>query len=151
VTALFAYGTLMVPAVMEAVTGRRFPERAAVLRGFARHRLRGRLYPAVVEAAGAVLEGRLYEGIDAATLARLDRFEGRLYQRRRVTVEPAPGVTAPADLYVLADSRRAELLAEPWDAAAFVARHLGPYLRSCEAFRASDQARAEERGAGGAR
>jgi gamma-glutamylcyclotransferase (GGCT)/AIG2-like uncharacterized protein YtfP len=139
VTALFAYGTLMLPAVMEAVTGRRFPGRAAVLRGFARHRLRGRLYPAAVEAPGALLQGRLYEGIDPATLARLDRFEGPLYERRRVTVEPAPGAGVEAELYVLAASWRAELIPEPWDGAAFAALHLGAYLRSCEAFRASDE------------
>jgi gamma-glutamylcyclotransferase (GGCT)/AIG2-like uncharacterized protein YtfP len=137
---LFAYGTLAVPAVLEAVTGRRFRGQPARLRGFARQRLRGRIYPAVVAAPGASAEGRLYEGLDAATLARLDRFEGPLYVRRKLCVEPEGGAARPAEVYVLAEAARAELRPEPWDPGAFAAQHLARYLRSCEAFRAADAA-----------
>jgi gamma-glutamylcyclotransferase (GGCT)/AIG2-like uncharacterized protein YtfP len=141
VTNLFAYGTLEFPEVMEAVTGRRFPGREAVLRGFARHRLRRRPYPAAVEAEGAELGGRLYEGIDAATLARLDRFEGALYERRRVRAEPKGGGGVEAELYVLAARHRSELLPEAWERDAFVARHLAAWLARCAAFRAAEEAR----------
>jgi gamma-glutamylcyclotransferase (GGCT)/AIG2-like uncharacterized protein YtfP len=138
---LFAYGTLAVPAVLEAVTGRRFPGQEARLHGFARRCLRGRIYPAVVAAPGALAEGRLYDGLDPATLARLDRFEGPLYVRRQLDVEPEDGAARPAEIYVLAEGARAELRPEPWDPGAFVAQHLAQYLRSCEAFRAADTAR----------
>jgi gamma-glutamylcyclotransferase (GGCT)/AIG2-like uncharacterized protein YtfP len=145
--AVFAYGTLELPAVMAAVTGRRFPEREAELPGFARHRLRGRIYPAAIEAPGARVAGRLYEDVDGATLARLDRFEGPLYERREVAVLARGGGELRAQLYVLAEARRGELLAEPWDPAEFARVHLADYLLSCASFRARDEARPE----GGAR
>jgi len=143
--AVFTYGTLAVPAVMEAVTGRRFAEREAELAGFARCRLRGRSYPAAVERAGARVAGRLYDAVDAATLARLDRFEGPLYERREVSVLLPAGGEARAEVYVLAASRRGELLDEPWDPAAFERVELGAYVRSCAAFRARDEARSAAR------
>lgn len=138
---VFAYGTLEIPAVMEAVTGRRFAGREARVAGFARHRLRDRIYPAAVPAPGAVLAGRLYEGVDAATLARLDRYEGRLYARRPVLAELPEGGTRAAEIYLLAEGQHGLLLPEAWDRAAFLARHLGSYLESCAAFRAGDEAR----------
>lgn len=144
---LFAYGTLEIPAVLEAVTGRRFASREASVRGFVRRRLRGRLYPAAVEAPGERLAGRFYEGLDAATLARLDRFEGEEYERRSVAAELAPSGSAQAELYVLAPGQRAALLAEPWERELFVARHLAAYLERCAAFRAREEARARGTGA----
>jgi gamma-glutamylcyclotransferase (GGCT)/AIG2-like uncharacterized protein YtfP len=142
VTSLFAYGTLEIPALMEAVTGRRLPEREGVVRGFERRRLRRRPYPAAIPAEGAELPGRVYEGIDAATLARLDRFEGALYERRRVSAETAGGVRLEAELYVLAPGHGGELLPEPWERDTFVARHLAEWLARCNAFRAAEEARA---------
>ena len=44
---LFAYGTLMVPEVLRAVTGREFTWREAVLRGYVRLTVRGQSYPGV--------------------------------------------------------------------------------------------------------
>jgi gamma-glutamylcyclotransferase (GGCT)/AIG2-like uncharacterized protein YtfP len=139
--AVFAYGTLLFPAVMEAVTGRRFGTREAELAGYARRRLRRRIYPAAVASPGERVAGRLYEGVDAATLARLDRFEGDLYERRRVSVAPAEGGAVAAELYVVVAARRGELLDEPWDPEEFASAHLAAYLRSCAAFRARDEAR----------
>jgi gamma-glutamylcyclotransferase (GGCT)/AIG2-like uncharacterized protein YtfP len=139
--AVFAYGTLLFPAVMEAVTGRRFETREAELAGYVRQRLRRQIYPAAVASPGARVVGRLYEGVDAATLARLDRFEGDLYERRRVCVAPAEGGEVSAELYVLVAAQRGELLDEPWDPEAFESVHLAAYLRSCAAFRARDEAR----------
>jgi gamma-glutamylcyclotransferase (GGCT)/AIG2-like uncharacterized protein YtfP len=138
--AVFAYGTLLFPAVMEAVTGRRFGTREAELAGYARRRLRRRIYPAAVASPGACVAGRLYEGVDAPTLARLDRFEGELYERRRVSVAPAEGGEVSAELYVLVAAHRGELLDDPWDPEEFASAHLGAYLRSCAAFRARDEA-----------
>lgn len=139
--AVFTYGTLAVPAVMEAVTGRRFAGREAELAGFVRCRLRGRSYPAAAPRAGARVAGRLYEAVDPATLARLDRFEGPLYERREVSVLLPGGGEARAEVYVLAAGHRGELLEEPWDPAAFEMFELGAYLRSCADFRAREEAR----------
>ncbi len=139
---LFAYGTLEIPALMEAVTGRRFPEREALVRGFERRRLRRRPYPAAIPAEGAELRGRIYEDLDAATFARLDRFEGALYERRRVSAEAVGGGRLEAELYVLAPGYGAELLPEPWERDDFVARHLEEWLARCAAFRQAEEVRA---------
>jgi gamma-glutamylcyclotransferase (GGCT)/AIG2-like uncharacterized protein YtfP len=151
VSCVLAYGTLEIPAVMEAVTGRRFPSWEASVPDFARHRLRGRVFPGAVESPGGTLAGRLYGDVDPATLERLDRFEGALYVRRRVSARLAEGGERAAELYLLSERARGELLAEPWDRDAFVARHLAAWLERCAAFRAEDEARAEARGAGAPR
>ena len=77
---VFTYGTLMLPSVMEAVTGRRFAAQKAMLHGYARFRVKGASYPGVVEAVGATTDGVLYLDVDAPSLARLDAFEGAFYQ-----------------------------------------------------------------------
>jgi gamma-glutamylcyclotransferase (GGCT)/AIG2-like uncharacterized protein YtfP len=135
-----AYGTLSVPEVMAEVTGRQLASVPARVSGFARRRMRGRVYPAAVAAEGETLEGRLYLGLDAATLARVDRFEGRQYERRRVDAQTEESVLS-ADLYVLRDAYRAAILDEPWDRETFLRDHLRDFLRMCAAFRADEEAR----------
>lgn len=124
----------MLAEVMECVAGRRCERRPAVLAGFRRGRLRDRLYPGLVPDAAARVEGVLWEGLDAAALARIDRFEGELYERRRCEVAPAAGERVAADVYVLAPAHRALLLARDWDEAEFRALHLADYLAGCRAF-----------------
>jgi gamma-glutamylcyclotransferase (GGCT)/AIG2-like uncharacterized protein YtfP len=84
---LFVYGTLMDEERVFAITGRRFPGRAARLEGYERI-TSDRGYPYVIPAPGSHVEGLLLEGIDAAALRALDRYEdeGRLYLRRPVDV-----------------------------------------------------------------
>jgi gamma-glutamylcyclotransferase (GGCT)/AIG2-like uncharacterized protein YtfP len=124
----------MLPEVMEIVAGQRFAVRPAQLRGWRRRRLHGAVYPAVVPAAGETTVGVLCEGLDAATLARLDRFEGEPYERRRLRVVPGSGVECEAFVYVLRAARHALLSDEPWDEADFRGRHLATYLAGCRAF-----------------
>jgi gamma-glutamylcyclotransferase (GGCT)/AIG2-like uncharacterized protein YtfP len=145
VSDFLAYGTLSIPEVRATVLGRRHEDVPARAAGFKRVRMRNRVYPAAVEAPGAWLEGRLYLGLDAAMLARIDRFEGRQYVRRRIEVEAA-GATRPADLYVLRDTYRATATDDPWDMETFVREHLPAFLRMCAEFRAEEEARAAQRG-----
>jgi gamma-glutamylcyclotransferase (GGCT)/AIG2-like uncharacterized protein YtfP len=144
VTDFLAYGTLSIPEVLATVTGRRHDDVPARVAGFTRVRMRNRVYPAAVEEPGAWLTGRLYLDLDGATLARIDRFEGRQYARRRVEVE-VEGALRPAELYVLREAYRSAALAEPWDQAAFVREHLPAFLRMCAEFRAEEDARAAQR------
>jgi gamma-glutamylcyclotransferase (GGCT)/AIG2-like uncharacterized protein YtfP len=133
--ALFAYGTLAVAEVIEAVAGRAFAAEPARLRGFARRAVRGEVFPALVAAAGAETAGVLYRGLDAEAFAALDAFEGDLYERRAVTVDTAAG-SAVADAYLARDARRAALADAAWDLERFVARDLPRYLAACRVFRA---------------
>jgi gamma-glutamylcyclotransferase (GGCT)/AIG2-like uncharacterized protein YtfP len=130
---VFCYGTLEWPEVLEAVTGRHFASIPAVLPGFARFLLREQVYPAVVERAGAETDGRVWLGVDASALARLDAFEGegQLYERRALPVRAAQGELL-AWTYVLHPRERGRLSDEPWDRARFAARHLASFLARVE-------------------
>ena len=132
---LFAYGTLELPELMEALTGFRPDSTDAVLEGYARFLLRGRSYPGIVEAEGARTAGRLYQGLSAAALTRLDGFEGPLYQRRIVEVRPAAGEGVAAHVYVLRREHHALLTTRPWERAHFAREHLDAYLAQCRGLR----------------
>lgn len=88
--ALFVYGTLQFPEVLVALLGRTLHGRPAWLPDHARLGVRGEVFPGLVPRAGATTAGLLYEDVDAATLLRLDAFEGELYERRRVVVRADP-------------------------------------------------------------
>ncbi len=130
---VFAYGTLIFPTVIEAVLGR-LPEAVpARLDGHTRLRMRGAVYPGAIARAGSSVQGRLYAGLDAAALARLDAFEGDAYERVELPVH-TPAGPARAHVYRVRDTDRELLCDEPWDPAGFERAHL-------PAFRAAIRAR----------
>jgi gamma-glutamylcyclotransferase (GGCT)/AIG2-like uncharacterized protein YtfP len=129
---IFAYGTLAAEAVMRVLLGRVPPAAPARLEGYARYRVRGRVYPGIVAEPGAHTDGVVYEGLDAAGLALLDRFEGSLYRRESLRVRSASGVGLVAETYVVADSQRHALSAEPWSLERFVESHLADYVRALQ-------------------
>jgi gamma-glutamylcyclotransferase (GGCT)/AIG2-like uncharacterized protein YtfP len=132
---LFAYGTLMEPAVLSAVTGQQFPSRPAVLHEYARYRVRNAVYPGLLPEPVAVTRGVLYDEMDADTLARLDAFEGALYDRLSlsVDVDDTPGARTPvtAEVYVIRPTARRHLSPDRWDFAVFRRLHLATYLGQC--------------------
>ena len=131
---VFSYGTLMLAEVMELVAGRLFARRAAALAGFRRLGLREQVYPALVPVRGETLDGVLWEALDPPALARIDRFEGPLYERQRLPVEVANGEIRSAFVYVLRPEHAGLLTDAAWDEATFRARHLADFLVACRAF-----------------
>jgi len=125
---LFAYGTLQFPAVFRVVAGRTLPGDPAVLDGYARFLVRGQRFPGIVPYAGANTEGVLYRGVTDEDLARLDRFEGPLYERAALTVRSAGGARR-AWCYVVAPRQRQRLSELAWDPADFEANYLAGFLR----------------------
>ena len=95
-----------------AVTGCRFPVRAARLEGY--ERIASALgYPYVVPATGSHVDGLLLEGVDAVSLRALDRYEdeGTLYLRRPVEVI-VEGARVACETYVGAGIRAAHAPAQ---------------------------------------
>lgn len=89
---LFVYGTLREDEVVRRVTGRTFPKAAGTLSGF--RRVEGPAwfpYSNLDPQAGAFAEGMVLMGVDPASLARLDAYEGACYARRRVRVDTEGG------------------------------------------------------------
>jgi len=123
----------MFPEVMQAVTGRSLASLPATLAGYACRTVRGAVYPGAIEEDGALLDGVLWLDVDGAALARLDRFEGELYERRVVTVLARDGAPHPAQIYLVRAAYRDQLSAEPWDRERFAREHLRAYAERCRA------------------
>ena len=75
--AVFVYGSLMHPAVCEAIIGRVPPSTPATVPGYARRRVAGEAYPACVPTAGGGVgvEGLVLSGCTAQERAVFDLFE----------------------------------------------------------------------------
>jgi len=132
-TAIFTYGTLQIPDVMRAITGRPLKGRNATLSGYGCYRLRGRVYPGITREPGGVVHGTLYPDLDPDTLARLDLFEDDLYERIGVEVT-AGNAVLPAEAYVIREDFRHVLSRIPWDIDLFRQKHLARYLKGCRRF-----------------
>lgn len=117
---LFTYGSLMFPPVWSAVVAGDYDSRAAVLHGFSRRAIRHETYPALIPAeAQRTVQGRVYLDIDAADLARLDRFEGAQYRRHTVQVISADGAVFTTQVYLFRETCHSLLERHDWDAAWF--------------------------------
>jgi len=132
---LFTYGTLEIPPVMEAVTGRSFHSTPAVLSNFARFLLQGKTYPGIFRDDGSQVTGLLYQEVDRDSLALLDLFEGDFFRRERVQVTTPSQPRVDADTYVVSPEQRSSFSTRPWDREAFIALHLEEFLLRCREFR----------------
>ena len=131
---LFTYGTLEIPEVMEAVTGRSWASAEARAKGFAKFLLKGRIYPGMIALQGAACSGRVYYHIDRRTLEILDAFEDEVYTRERIDVEVEEGRSLQAYAYLIPLQHRECLTSAPWEPDEFITRHLVHYLEACKAF-----------------
>lgn len=128
---VFVYGSLQFPAVMHAVTGRRFPSGPARLEGYLRRRLRCRCYPGLRRRDGACTDGVLYRRVNPRALACLDRFEDSFYRRRTLQVVVEPGKRLMAEVYVIPPQHYRMLEPRGWSPLEFRRHALKCYLRQC--------------------
>lgn len=84
---LFVYGTLLKPSVQKMVFGRTTSGRPDKLAGYKKHRIQlGRnVYPIIKPAADGTVDG-LVLTVTPTELKVIDRYEGRAYQRQKVTL-----------------------------------------------------------------
>ncbi len=126
---LFAYGTLMFPAVWRRVVGREFAAQPASVSGYAVFRVADGVYPVMVAAApDDRVSGLVYRGIDDATLRLLDEYESDLYDRVEVQALFAGGELIACEAYVLPERNHAHASNGPWSAETFAREHLAGYL-----------------------
>jgi len=111
---LFAYGSLQLPQVFEAVTRLSREGDPAILRGFRRTKLRALGFPAILPADQEETSGILYHSIDDDAWRRLDAFEDDFYDRVSVTIELLDGTSCSAYTYVLAEGFRHMSLDAAW-------------------------------------
>jgi gamma-glutamylcyclotransferase (GGCT)/AIG2-like uncharacterized protein YtfP len=132
---IFAYGTLMIHEVMYAVTTREFRFKNAILRGYARFTVKGESYPGIIPVTDAVTEGVIYFDVDELSLARLDAFEGNLYQRKPIRVETKEREIRDAETYVIKPEYRGCLSSKEWNVKEFNQKHLEAFLETYSGFK----------------
>ncbi len=136
-TTLFAYGTLALPDVVDALTGRVPEARPARLAGYRCRLLYGEMFPGVERYPGSATDGILYSNLSPAELSLLDAFEDEPYQRRVVTVKPLDGEPLRAWAYVVPAHAGNLLSSELWEPAQFSKSARSDTLRTCRRLRAA--------------
>lgn len=124
---VFTYGSLMFAPVWNRVVRGRYRSAPASVAGYRRLAVRGASYPGLVRAPGADCAGRVYFGVAARDLARLDDFEGLAYRRATVCCRLLDEATpVRAAVYVFVDRRRLE--PRDWDPQGFAAGGLPDFV-----------------------
>ena len=132
--AVFTYGTLEIPEVMEAVTGRSFPSFDATATGYVRYLLKGKIYPGMMVGPGASTSGRVYVEINEQTLKILDEFEDEIYERELIEVIMHPKKSCKAFAYLIPQSKHDLLSSEPWKKEEFLSMYFDSYVQACRFF-----------------
>ena len=132
--ALFTYGTLQIPQVMEAVVGRVLASAEAKTPGFAQFRFTDHIYPGMVAREGATTQGRVYTALSHQEWEILDRFEDPIYRRDLIEVYRSDGSKMTAHAYVLPVDQQHLLSSEIWQMDWFVEVHLQGYVSRCRLF-----------------
>jgi gamma-glutamylcyclotransferase (GGCT)/AIG2-like uncharacterized protein YtfP len=125
---LFAYGTLLVPEIWLAVTGRECESVEAMLPGYTIRRVRGGDFPGILRSDDASVTGRVFLDLDAETVARLDRYEDSFYERIEVAPRNPRGQALTAQAYVVPDRHADVLSDEAWTLGWFREHALHDYL-----------------------
>ena len=127
-THVFTYGSLMFAEVWQQVVRGRYASVAAMLDGYQRFAVREATYPGILASDGTRVDGLVYTGVDADDLARLDAFEGGLYQRIDAVVTDAQGGAVQVQTYLCVQPDC--LSDQPWLPEAFALREfLASYCR----------------------
>ena len=130
---LFVYGTLQIPEVFQAVTGRCVPAEPARLADHARYCLKGLSYPGLIVELGAVTDGLLFRRLGTPEVARLDAFEDDFYERLTVSVTTLAGETVKAEAYIVPAVSHHLIDPRPWCLDEFRRRSLHSFLDRCRA------------------
>lgn len=117
-TALFVYGSLLVPRVRSRLLGRDVLAVPARLEDHERKGIKNEIYPALRHRPGARVSGELLL-VSGRELARLDAYEGELYVRRPVTVVLADGTQRNAATYLIAPGFERRMTESDWSLEAY--------------------------------
>jgi gamma-glutamylcyclotransferase (GGCT)/AIG2-like uncharacterized protein YtfP len=115
--ALFAYGSLQVPEIFEAVTGLDLNGIPGCLDGFRCVQLRGFGFPGLIAAANAKTSGLIYRGLTLEAWQRLDAYEDGFYERRVLTAKLSGDEKIQVHVYVLAEEGLRLALNSDWSLA----------------------------------
>jgi len=126
---LFCYGTLQVPEVVRAVTGRTYPGTAATLYEYALYRVKNAKYPGIIPSADSKVEGVVYEDVSDNDLKVLDLFESDLYRRQLLDVKLPDDKICKAWCYVIPDHNKSMLTDDVWRLKDFLEHGLESFMK----------------------
>jgi len=135
---LFAYGSLMCADIMAEVVGAQLRSTPAVLRGYRRFLVRDEHYPGVMADAGGMVTGLVYHGVTGEGWARLDRFEGAMYDRKTVPVRLVDETHIMADCYIFRSAFTHLLTRTEWDYVVFLRSGKTQFQQQYGGFKAID-------------
>ena len=113
-THLFAYGTLMLPEMVQQLLGRAITSVPGTLYGYACYEVKHQIYPAIIAVDGAKVSGLVYENILEIDLKKLDQYEGDMYDRTKVTVQLSDGTDILCQTYICKVEYHSYLLNKLW-------------------------------------
>lgn len=135
-TPIFAYGTLMDREIMADVCGEHYHGTPGTLEGFKRRRVLDAMFPAITPDPTESVSGLLYPAVSDQALARLDRFEGELYQRRAVSlIHPETGEHYSTQAYVIKAEHQHRLSTEAWTLDWFLEQGKPSFVQYYRGFR----------------
>ncbi len=132
---LFAYGTLMCEDIMAEVSGCRLSFVTGTLKGFCRRAVKGEQFPALIPDGTGIVDGIIYLDLPDKAWERLDRFEGRMYDRRKVEVVFDDGTVLPTATYVVHSGYEDRLEPHEWDFERFLLNGKARFQKGYRGYR----------------
>lgn len=134
-TNLFTYGSLSIPRVMKALTGKIFKTINAVAYDYACFLLKDKPYPGMIYSKNDATKGLLYVGVDELSLRIISSFEDDIYERREIKVISNNGEVFQAVAYVVPVANCGHVTRIRWNKRIFVEKFLKKYMSIVRTFR----------------
>jgi gamma-glutamylcyclotransferase (GGCT)/AIG2-like uncharacterized protein YtfP len=126
---IFCYGSLMFAEVWSRVVQEHYATQPGWVRGYQRRGVTGELFPCLIPGTEHDrVHGVIYMHVRPDDIARLDTFEGHLYDRRTTVCTGGDQHTYAVDLYVIKSHYQALVTDTAWDAAWFATEGLPQFL-----------------------
>ncbi len=120
---------------MRQVAGCSLSHEPGSLTGFSRRAVKGEKYPGIMPDRTGLVEGVIYFAVPHRAWARLDGFEGPMYERRLVEVQRRDGASIEAGAYVVRPEFLVYLEEYDWDFKEFLDQGKADFERSYRGFR----------------
>ncbi|XP_062163215.1 AIG2-like protein D isoform X2 [Alnus glutinosa] len=131
---VFVYGSLLADDVVKVLLKRIPPSSSAILNGFHRFSIKGRVYPAILPVENKKVTGKVLFGITNPELDVLDTFEDVEYERRTVEVFVTDNSEKlQAHTYVWSDKNDPNLYGD-WDFEEWKRVHMNDFIKMTTEF-----------------
>ena len=125
-SALFVYGTLCFPEIIENLTGKTFHSKQAILKGYERKRVKNADYPAIVKNDNSEVKGILFLDVDDRSIQIINFYEGDDYRSEEMEINTSDGFVK-AKVFVW-NSDYDELEDTDWSLIEFLKKSLNIYV-----------------------